>query len=214
MDCIVSGAANSKTRENNFHFTSLHQVEVSPLPQKPISVFFLLPLLQHSRPCSLQLAFLFIWSLSAVCKILFYLWFSNIWESSICLYHHHHDVPIVVVQLAGCVWFSSTSWTVACQASLSLTISQSFLKFMPIALVMPSNYLNLILCHPLLLLPSKFFPASESFTMIQLFTSGIQCTGASASASVLPMNEYSGLISFRNDWFDLLAAQGILKSLL
>ena len=63
-----------------------------------------------------------------------------------------------------------------------------FLKLMSIALVMPSNYLNLILCHSLLLLPSKSFPASESFPMIQLFASGSQCTGASASASVLPMS--------------------------
>ena len=70
------------------------------------------------------------------------------------------------------------------QASLSFTISQSLFKLMSIELVMPSNHL--ILCCPLLLL--SIFPRSESFPMIQLFTSGGQSIGASASASVLPMN--------------------------
>ena len=77
---------------------------------------------------------------------------------------------------------------------------------------MPSNHL--ILCHPLLL-PLQSFPASGSSQMSQLFESGGQSIGASALASVLPMNnEYSGLISFRIDLFDLLAVQGTLKSLL
>ena len=74
---------------------------------------------------------------------------------------------------------------------------------------MPSNHL--ILCHPLLL-PS-IFPRPVSFPMSQFFTWGSQSIGASASASVLPMNEYSGLISFRIDWLDLLAVQRTLKSL-
>ena len=71
---------------------------------------------------------------------------------------------------------------------------------------------HLIFCHLLHLLPS-IFPRSGSFPMSQLFTSGGQSIGVSASASVLPMN-YSGLISFRIDWFDLLPVQGILKHLL
>jgi len=80
---------------------------------------------------------------------------------------------------------SVTPWTAARQASLSITKSQSLLRFMSIELVMPSNHL--ILCRPLLLLPS-IFPASGSFQMSQFFTSGGQSIGVSASASVLPMN--------------------------
>ena len=80
---------------------------------------------------------------------------------------------------------------------------------MSIEPVMPSNHL--ILIHPLFLLPS-IFPVSGSFLMSWLFTSGGQTTGASVSASVLPMNIQ--LISFRIDWFNLLAVQGTLKSLL
>ena len=85
------------------------------------------------------------------------------------------------------------------QASQSLTISQSLFKLMPIESVMPSNHLNL--CHPFLLLPSMF-PATRSFPMSQLFSSGDHSTGASASASVLPMStqgwsplEWTGWIS-------------------
>ena len=81
---------------------------------------------------------------------------------------------------------------------------------MSIELVMPSNHL--ILCHPLLLLPSVF-PGSGSFQMSQLFSSGSQSIGVSASALVLPMY-IQDFFSFRMDWFDLLAVQGTLKSLL
>ena len=84
------------------------------------------------------------------------------------------------------------SWTVAHQASLSITNSQSLLKLMSIESMMPSNYLTL--CRPLLLLPS-IFPASGSFPISQFFTSGGQSFGASASASVHPMNI--------QDWFPL-----------
>ena len=83
------------------------------------------------------------------------------------------------------VWLFATPWSAAHQASLSIANSPSLLKFMSIKLVMPSNHL--ILCHPLLLLPS-IFPASGSFPMSQLFTSGGQRIGVSALASVLPMN--------------------------
>ena len=96
--------------------------------------------------------------------------------------------------------------TAAHQASLS-TLSQSLLKLMFIESVMP--YSHLVLCRPLLLLPSVF---PGSFPMSQFFASGGQSIGASVSVS--PSNEYSGLISFRTDWFDLLAVQGTPKSLL
>jgi len=103
-----------------------------------------------------------------------------------------------------------TSWTAACQASLSITISQSLFKLMSIELVMPSNYL--ILCHLLLLLPSVF-PSIRVFSNESaLHIRWPNCWNFSFSIS--PSNEYSGLISFRIDWFDILAVQGTLKSLL
>ena len=100
-------------------------------------------------------------------------------------------------------------WTAVCQASLSFTISWSLLKFMSFESVMPSNHL--ILCHPLLLLPS-IFPSirvfcNESALHIKWPKSW------SFSFSISPSNEYPGLISFRMDWWDLLAVQGTLKSL-
>ena len=103
-----------------------------------------------------------------------------------------------------------TPWTTARQASLSFTISQTFLKFMSIELVMPSNHL--ILCHPLLLLPSVF-PTIRVFS-----DESVLCLRWpkywNFSFSISPSNEYSGLISFKIDWLDLLAVQGTLKSLL
>ena len=97
-----------------------------------------------------------------------------------------------------------TPWTAARQASLSITNYQSLLKLMFIELVMPSNHL--ILCCPLLLLPSIF--PSESVLCIRWPKYW------SFSISSSPSNEYSGLISFRMDWLNLLAVQGTLKSLL
>ena len=85
----------------------------------------------------------------------------------------------------------ATPWTVACQASLSITNSQSLPKPMSIESVMPSNHL--ILCHPLLLLPS-IFPSIRVFPVSQLFASGGQRVGVSASTSVLPMNTQDGLV--------------------
>ena len=105
---------------------------------------------------------------------------------------------------------SATPWTAARQASLSITNSRSLLKLMSIESVMPSNHL--ILCRPLSS-HLQSFPASGSFQMSQFFTSGGQSIGVSASASVLPINKYSGLISLRMDWLYLLAVQGTLKSL-
>ena len=103
-----------------------------------------------------------------------------------------------------------TPWTAARQASLSVTNSQSLLEFMSIESVMPSNHL--ILCHPLLLLPS-IFPSIRVFTN----ESALHIRWPkywSFSFSISPSNEYSGLISFRMDWLELLAVQGTLKSLL
>ena len=101
-----------------------------------------------------------------------------------------------------------TPWTAACQASLSFTISWSLLRFMSTESVMLSNHL--MFCNPLLLLPS-IFPSIRVFSNESLFASGGQSWSFSFSNS--PSNEYSGLISFRIDWFDLLAVQGTLKSL-
>ena len=114
----------------------------------------------------------------------------------------------VVVQLLSCVWLFVTPWTAACQASLSFTISQSLLKLMSIELVMPSNHL--ILCHPLLLLPS-IFPCSRVFpNELALWFRWPKYW----SFSISPSNGYSGLTLFRIDWFELPAVQGTLKSLL
>ena len=106
-----------------------------------------------------------------------------------------------VVLLLSHVCLLVTPWTAARQASLSFTISRSLLKLMSIVSVMPSNHL--ILCHPLFL-PSIFPSISVSS----------QYQGLFFSFSISPSNEYSRLISFRNDWFDLLVVQGALKSLL
>ena len=103
-----------------------------------------------------------------------------------------------------------TPWTAACQASLSITNTWNLLRLMSIKSVMPSNHL--ILCHPLLLLPS-IFPSIRVFSSESVL--GIRWPKYwSFSFSISPSNEYSGLISFRMDWLDLLAVQGTLKSLL
>ena len=103
-----------------------------------------------------------------------------------------------------------TPWTVACQASLSISSSQSLLKVMSIDSVMTSNHL--ILCRPLLLLPS-IFPSIRVFSSESVLH--IRCLKYwSFIFSIGPSNEYLGLISFRIDWLDLLAVQQTLKSLL
>ena len=99
------------------------------------------------------------------------------------------------------VQLSATPWTAALQASLSIASSQSLLKLMPIELMLSSNHL--ILCHPLLLLPS-IFPSISVFSN----ESALHIRWPkywSFSFSISPSNEYSGLISLRADWFDLLA---------
>ena len=104
---------------------------------------------------------------------------------------------------------SATLWTAACQASLSITNSQSVLELMSIKSVMPCNHL--ILCCPLLLLPS-IFPSIRVFSSESVLR--IRWPKYwSFSFNIDPSNEYSGLISFRIDWLDLLAFPGTLKSL-
>ena len=114
------------------------------------------------------------------------------------------------VQLLSRVRLFVTPWTTACQASLSITNSQSPPKPMPIESVMPSNHL--ILCRPLLLLPS-IFPSigvfSNESALLMRWPKYWRF-----SFSISPSNEHPGLISFRMDWLDLLAVQGLLKSLL
>ena len=114
------------------------------------------------------------------------------------------------VQSLSRVGLFVTPWTTACQASLSITNSRSLLKFMSTESVMPSNHL--ILCHPLLLSPS-IFPSirvfsNESALLIRWPKYW------SFSFNISLSNEHTGMISFRNDWLDLLAVQGTLKSLL
>ena len=104
----------------------------------------------------------------------------------------------------------ATPWTAACQAFLSITNFQSLLKHVSIELMMPSNHL--IFCHPLLL-PPAIFPSIRVFS-----NESVLCIRWpkywSFSFSISPSDEYSGLISFRMDWLDLLAVQGTLKSFL
>ena len=102
---------------------------------------------------------------------------------------------------------SATPWTAAHQASLSITNSRSMPKLISIELVMPSNHL--ILCCPLLLLPSLFPNIRVFFSESVLHIKWL----AASSFSMSPSNEYSGMISFRIHWFDLLAVQGTLKGL-
>ena len=120
------------------------------------------------------------------------------------------DSPTLVIQLLSHDGLFATPWTAARQASLSLTISWSLLKLMCIDLVMPSNHL--IHSPPLLLLPS-------TFPRIRVFSNkSILCIRwpkyCSFSLSISPANEYSGLVSFRIDCFDLLEVQQTLKVLL
>ena len=124
--------------------------------------------------------------------------------------YQKYVVFVVVVQSLSHIWLFATPWTVARQASLSFTISWTLLKFVYIESMMPSNYL--ILCCTFLLLPSIF-------SSIKVFSNELALRIRwprywSFSFSISPSSEYSGLISFRIDWFDLLGVQGTLKSLL
>ena len=125
-------------------------------------------------------------------------------------YLYKHKKAISSVQLLSQVSLFVNPWTAACRASLSITNSWSLLKLLSIKLVMPFN--QLILSCPLLLPPS-IFPSSRGFSNESILL--IRWPKYwSFSFSISPSNEYSGLISFRIDWFELLAVQGTLKSLL
>ena len=136
-------------------------------------------------------------------------------KKTVVLRRKHKLLSVVVnkqafssVQSLSCVQLFATPWTVACWASLYITNSQSLLKLMSIELVMPSNHL--ILCCPLLLLPS-IFPSIRVFSN----ESDLRIRWPkywSFSFNINPSNEYSGLISFRVEWLDFLVVQGTLKS--
>ena len=134
---------------------------------------------------------------------------SSVWVSP----YDHVKISYVLfssVHSLSRVWLSVTSWTAAHEVSLSITNCWSLLKPMSIELVMPSN--RLILCCPLLLLPS-IFPSIRVFSnesVLRMRWPKYQ----SFSFNISPFNEHPGLISFRMDWLDLLAVQGTLKSLL
>ena len=125
------------------------------------------------------------------------------------LQHHSSKASILRHSAFFTVQLSTTSWTAACQASLSITNSRSLLKLISTESVRPSNYL--ILCHPLLLL-SSIFPSISVFS-----NESALCIRWpkywSFSFNISPSNEYSGLISFRMDWLDFLTVQGTIKSL-
>ena len=125
------------------------------------------------------------------------------WESSL----GKNPFTLSSVQSLSHVRLFATTWTAAHQASLYITNTQSLLKLMSVELVMPFNHL--ILCHPLLLPPS-IFPSFSNESVFHIRWPKYW----SFSFSISPSNEYSGLISLRMDWLDLLAVQGTLKSLL
>ena len=121
-----------------------------------------------------------------------------------------HSFQFSSVQSLSCIQLFATPWTAASQASLSITNSWNLLELMSIESVMPSNHL--FLCHPLLLPPS-IFPSIRVFSNESVLR--IRWPKYwSFSFNINPSNEYSGLISFRIDWLDLVAVQGTLKSLL
>ena len=139
----------------------------------------------------------------------YYFW--ALWNWNASSTHRSHIVLLLLssVQLFSRVRLFVIPWTAACQASLSVTNSHLF-KLISTESVMPSNHL--ILCRPLLLPPS-IFPSIRVFS-----NESVLCIRWpkywSFSFNISPSNEYSGLISFRVDWLDLLAVQGTLKSLL
>ena len=129
-------------------------------------------------------------------------WFPDMGDLALTWYFPH-PLPFSSVKPLSCVQFSATPWTATREASLSITNSWSLLKLMSIESVMPSNHLLL----PSILPRTRVF-SNESALCIRW----PKCW--SVSFSISPSNEYSGLIFFRIDWFDLLAVQGTLKSLL
>ena len=138
----------------------------------------------------------------------------DLFKKSLCIYywkllHGSRISCLSSVQSLNCVRLFVTPWTAAHQASLSITNTRSLLKLMSLESVMPSNHL--ILCCPLL--PPSIFPSIRDFSSDSALHIR-QPKYRTFSFSISPSKEYSGLIPFRTDWFDLLAAQGTLKSLL
>ena len=132
------------------------------------------------------------------------------WKSTILQLDCEATIQFSLVQLLSRVWLFVTPWTAARLASLSITNSWNLLKLMSLESVMPFNHI--ILCRPLLLLPSKF-PSIRVFSNESVLH--IRWPKYwSFSFSISPSNEYSGLISFRMDWLDPLVVQGTRKSLL
>ena len=133
---------------------------------------------------------------------------SGVWQMFITSSWLAGEGSWYIILLFSRVWHFATQWTAACQASLSFTVSWSSLKSCPLCQwchrTISSSVSTFCSCP-------QSFPASEFFPVSILFVSGGQSIGASASS---PSNEYSRLISFRIDWFDLLAVQGTLKNLL
>ena len=123
--------------------------------------------------------------------------YENVWCPLMC---------ISSVQSLNCVWLFVTPWTATHWASLSITSSWSLFKLMSIKSVMPSNHF--ILCHPLLFLPS-IFSSIRVFSNESVLQHIRWPKYWSFNYSISPSNEYSGLIYFRIDWFDLLAAKGL-----
>ena len=133
------------------------------------------------------------------------IWFTNLVSEEV-----NFSITFSSVQSLSHGWLFATPWTAVRQAFLSITNSQTLLKLMSIESVMPSNHL--IFCHPLLLPPS-IFPTIRVFSNESVLH--IRWANYwSFSFSISPSNEYSGLISCRTDWLDLLAVQGTLKNLL
>ena len=147
-----------------------------------------------------------IWSsISLLIFCLHIYWFS----AYLSITDKRHSVQFSSVQSFSHVQLFVTPWTAPCQASLSITSSRSLFKLMSVESVIPSNHL--ILCHPLLLQPS-IFHTIRVFSNESLHIRWPHYW--SFSFSISPSNEYSGLISFKIDWFALLAIQGTLKNLL
>ena len=141
------------------------------------------------------------------CSILFYEECRKLWSD--LRFHTLYSVQFSSIQLLSGVWLLTTPGAAAHQASLAFTNYRSLLRLMSTESVMPSNHL--ILCLPLLLLPS-IFPSIRVFSN----ESALRIRWPkywSFSFSISPSNEHPGLISFRMDWLDLLAVQGTLKSL-
>ena len=174
----------------NFFLRFLGENQATFLPKHPVPS--LSCILGFSPWCGIHIRIMF----STLCL-------PELWQSSLIL-------VLSSVQSLNRVQHFATPWTAACQASLFITNSWSFLKLISIKVVIPPNHL--FLCHPLLLLPS-IFPSITVFSRESVL--GIRWPKYwSFSFSISPSNEYSGLIFFRIDWIDIHVVQGTLKNIL